>query len=130
MKSLQHVVHRDQELHPSESKPFLTYSITDGDELHVREDRVALILKLPGERTLTLRDVMLTDRVSRIKFRSVWCVRRVVTPQGRGHVRAAVLPAAHPSLGRLGPSRRRDAVRLRRGAWRRAHRPPVAVMGR
>ncbi len=71
MKSLQRVVYKDQELLPSDSKPFLTHSISEGDEIHIREDPVSLTLRLPHERSITFREVYLTDPVSRIKWRYI-----------------------------------------------------------
>eukprot|EP00047_Mylnosiga_fluctuans_P012410 m.25880 g.25880 ORF g.25880 m.25880 type:complete len:347 (-) comp4218_c0_seq1:136-1176(-) len=69
LKSLQHVYFKDAELQPGDSKPFLTHAISDGDELHVVEESVVLVFRMPQGRTAQFRGIHLTDTISALKCR-------------------------------------------------------------
>eukprot|EP00048_Salpingoeca_helianthica_P025057 m.37412 g.37412 ORF g.37412 m.37412 type:complete len:447 (-) comp9807_c0_seq2:45-1385(-) len=69
MKSLQRIFYRDMELHPSDARPFSMHGVVEGEELLVREEPVSLTLRLPRERSMVFKDVLLSDTVGRLKWR-------------------------------------------------------------
>ena len=54
---------------PGDAKPFLTHGVSEGDEIQVLEATVTLHMHLPGDHTVVFSGVLLTETVSRLKWR-------------------------------------------------------------